>query len=107
MSRLLVFLTLFAALTLPVFSQDAQAEEQLLNLWPTQRTLHQHEMEMQADKYQRRGQEYVDSLYKNQGEAILPDPTYIHDDYELYPVVNPVEVNVDQVTDIIKQQSQN
>lgn len=85
-----------------LIAQPAHAEEQLMDLWPTQRALHDREMEITAKKYQERGQEYVDQLYSSHGEKYLPETDGLHNDLELPPMIETEPVDVNQVADMIK-----
>ncbi len=84
-------------------SFSVRADEQLMNLWPNQRASHDQEMGIKAQEYQMRGQEYVDHLYATGGESSLQELDSIHDEaVDLYPMIDPVEVNIDEVANIIK-----
>ncbi|MDD3020949.1 MAG: hypothetical protein PHX61_08245 [Alphaproteobacteria bacterium] len=88
---------------LMVGSLGARAEEQLMNLWPNQRVIHDREMGMQAEEYHVRGQEYVDHLYATGGETPIAESDAIHDVLmDVYPIIDPVDVNIDEVATIIK-----
>ncbi|MDY0029536.1 MAG: hypothetical protein RBR86_06300 [Pseudobdellovibrionaceae bacterium] len=90
-----------AGIGIGVHAKPAQAEEQLLNLWPTQRSLHDREMDITAKKYQDRGQEYVDQLYSSHGEKYLPETLGIHDELNLPPMIEPEPVDVNEVAEMI------
>lgn len=85
-----------------IMVKPAHAEEQLMELWPTQRALHDREMDITAKKYQDRGQEYVDQLYSSHGEKYLPETDGLHNDLELPPMIETEPVDVNEVADMIK-----
>ncbi len=87
---------------LGVMVKAAHAEEQLMELWPTQRSLHDREMDITAKKYQDRGQEYVDQLYSSHGEKYLPETDGLHNDLDLPPMIETEPVDVNEVADMIK-----
>lgn len=82
------------------FASNVRAEEELMVLWPKQRTAHQATMDAQAQHYQSRGKEYVDHLYATHGEEpITPD-------VELVPSeITPEPVQVDDVARIIRDKA--
>ena len=94
-------LVLMAVLALCVAPSAAQAEEQLLVLWPKQRAAHQEQMDDNAVKYLARGQSYIDHLYATGGEEEMPAPEGFMD--EPLEVSDTVPVNVNEVADIIKE----
>lgn len=81
-----------------VFPSFAQAEEQLMILWPKQRAAHQIVMDDQAAAYKARGQAYVDHLYATGGEEQMPAP----DDVSLTGDIRPIPINIGQVANIVK-----
>lgn len=85
------------------FSGFAQAEE-LLNLWPNQRSKHQDVMEEQLLKYQARNQDYIDHMYTTQGEEPMPDPEGFMELSD--PVLDPTDINVDEVSNIVGQSAE-
>lgn len=98
---------LFGVLGLVIVSGPSFAEEQLLNLWPNQRSSHQADMDVKADEYGARGKSYTDFLYSMQGEQEFPEADNIHASGDLYPgqagsvEVDPEEVNLKDVQSIL------
>ncbi len=84
-------------------SSPVQAEEQLMNLWPNQRAKHLSASEDAAAKYKARGQAYVDHMYATGGEEpIAPDTEFVVDSAS---DVDPVRLNIKQVSDIVKDEA--
>lgn len=97
--RFFLFLTLVTLCAAP----QARAEEQLMELFPKQRAEHQVTIDQQAAKYQTRGQAFVDNIYANHGEVPMADP---EDLFMEMGDIEPEEVNVDEVANIIKENGQ-
>lgn len=77
----------------------AKAEEQLMELWPNQRAKYVVTSEENAAKYDSRGRDYTAHLYATGGEEpIIPAGDFM---YETEPEIDPVAVDVNQVSDIV------
>jgi hypothetical protein len=77
----------------------AKAEEQLMELWPNQRAKYVVTSEENAAKFEARGRDYVAYLYATGGEEpIAPADDFM---YETEPEIDPVAVDVNQVSDIV------
>lgn len=77
----------------------AKAEEQLMELWPNQRAKYVIKSEENAAKYESRGRDYVAHTYATGGEEPSPPPDdFMH---ETAPEIDPVSVDVNQVSNIV------
>lgn len=81
------------------FSAVAQAEEQLMVLWPNQRATHQVNIEEQGAAYKARGEAYVDHLYATGGETSLAPETGSMFSSD----VQPVPIDITDVVNMIDQ----
>lgn len=77
----------------------AQADEQLLNLFPQGREKHQSHIDNNQGKYLARGQAYVDHMYATGSEEPMAEP----DDAVLESEADTIPVDVRDVAKIIKQ----
>lgn len=76
----------------------AQAEEQLMVLWPKQRAAHDVVMADHTAAYEARGQAYVDHMYATGSEEPMePDA-----DFTMGQEIQPVPINVGQVAEMVK-----
>lgn len=81
----------------------AKAEEQLMDLWPNQRAKYVIKSEENAAKFESRGRDYTAHLYATGGEEpIAPAGDFM---YETEPEIDPVAVDVNQVSDIVGEQA--
>lgn len=86
------FLAAFAVMSSPVYADE------LMNLYPTSRELHQKKMNENADSYLLRGHDYVDHMYATGGEEDMP---LMGDD--LVSEDNVMPVNTDDVARYVGQ----
>jgi hypothetical protein len=94
---------LFKAACFLVFllTGPAQADDQLMNLFPKQRASHQEQMDAYAAHYQERGQAYVDHTYATGGEEPMEPDTLIGDLKD--ESIDTVPVDAGEVADLVKQ----
>jgi hypothetical protein len=76
----------------------AQADDKLMNLYPTSRAKYVEKSEYNAAKYKTRGQQYVDHQYDTGGETPMPEDQ----DVELESEDDTVPVDVNAVANIVK-----
>lgn len=95
-------LSIFSILTLSLMPVTAQAEEQLLTLFPKQRAAHQDKMDATQMRYLARGQEYIDHLYATGGEEVMSEPEGFMDEMDIEES-DTVPINVNEVATIIKE----
>ena len=77
----------------------AHAEERLVDLWPNQRAKHLVKSQENAARYEARAQDYVAHNYATGGEV----PIEPADDFmvESQPEIDPVPVDVNQISNIV------
>ena len=96
-----VLLVVLAIVSGGSYGSVAQADDQLMILFPQQREKHQNTMDEQAAAYEARGQAFVDHLYATGAEESMPVPEGFMD--VSLELGDTVPVNVDEVADIVKE----
>ncbi len=82
-------------------TSSAQADDQVMNLFPKQRASHQDQMDAYAAHYQERGQAYVDHMYATGGEEPMEPDTLIGELKD--ESLDTVPIDTGEVADLVKQ----